>query len=233
MMLDFPDGANVSLSANSSINNIALKTVFFHIRMDSFPSANNDLVSKINAGATAGWDVFFEGQVGRLWLTYFHAYSVTGGEWHTDASTIAANTIYTISVSYDADLLADPSMYINGVLQNVTESSTPSITSVDDSAQSLVVGDIGNAIDAQITEVAIWNVILTDDEHKLLHLCNTKRTPLQVRPSALVVYYPMDDFPQGVTASGTASVRDMSSSGNNGTPASSPVGFAEPILSYT
>ncbi|HEY4612181.1 MAG TPA: hypothetical protein VII11_04300 [Bacteroidota bacterium] len=55
---------------------------------------------------------------------------------------------------------------------------------------------------------------------------------LLIQPSNLKAYWPLDEFAEGATVSGTNSIRDLSGNGNHGTPSNSPTGRAERVLSY-
>lgn len=88
-----------------------------------------------------------------------------------------------------------------------------------------------NTFDGMISEVAIWNVQLTKAEAIALTSPNVRRMPLQVRPASLKGYWPLDEFGQGVTASGTGASKDRSGNGRHGTPTNSPSGRPD-IIAY-
>ena len=91
-------------------------------------------------------------------------------------------------------------------------------------------------LDGKITEVAIWNVALTQDEISLLASSMLKGMPLQIRtPTERVLYLPLDDLQEGGNLAGATFV-DRSGNGNDGTGsdanASGGQGRAEEVLSY-
>ena len=71
-------------------------------------------------------------------------------------------------------------------------------------------------IDGSITEVAIWNVALTDAEVALLASARIKGLPLQIRPANLVLYLPMDENPL-IKGINNMQFDDYSGKGNDGT----------------
>lgn len=78
------------------------------------------------------------------------------------------------------------SVFVNGSKATNTTSSTPPTA-----MQSIHVGHYATAVsycDGQLAELGIWNVALTDDEITALA---RGLSPLRVRPSALVNYYPL------------------------------------------
>lgn len=91
--------------------------------------------------------------------------------------------------------------------------------SIDTPAQNVFIGSynhLAGYYTGLINEVSIWDVALTIDEIALLYKSRIKRMPLQIQPSSLKGYWPMDDGAHGISADGDI-VRDLSGNGNNGT----------------
>ena len=128
-------------------------------------------------------------------------------------SIYSANTWYHICGVFASSM--SRTIYFNGVneVTNTTSSTPVGIDSFFIGKHGVTGG--GSLMNGQITEVAIWNVALTDAEVALLASSRIKGIPLQVRPANLKLYYPMDDQSQGTSADGTT-IRDYSGSGNNG-----------------
>ena len=85
-----------------------------------------------------------------------------------------------------------------------------------------------------ISDVAVWSVAITDDEIALLAQSRMKRMPLQIQPSNLKAYLPLDDVSEGTTIN-TKDFIDMSGNGNNGTGSDAggeSIGEAETYISY-
>lgn len=115
-----------------------------------------------------------------------------------------------------------------------TQSGTGSADS--NSGQNTLIGnDVGlaNTFDGPIGEVAEWSsTSLTAQDHLNLEKSGVKRMALQIQPSSLKVYLPMDECGDGATCSTASMFRDMSGNGFHGSPAGSPVGAAESTMSY-
>jgi len=84
----------------------------------------------------------------------------------------------------------------------------------------------GSTPRCRISEVAIWNTTLNDDEFAALAKAGRRGTPLMIRRApadSLVLYAPLDgEFEHGVSGSGTNMVRDFGPNRFNLTPLSSP-----------
>lgn len=89
----------------------------------------------------------------------------------------------------------------------------------DNSANSLFIGNtntFNRGFDGRITEVAIWDVVLTAPQIALLASSRIKGIPLQIQPSALKGYWAINDQESGSSADGDT-IRDLSGNNNNGT----------------
>ena len=85
-----------------------------------------------------------------------------------------------------------------------------------------------------MNEIAIWDAVLSLPEISLLSNSKIKRMPLQIRPSNLQFYLPLDEVPDGITIHGKT-FKDLSQNSNDGTGSDAggeSVGRAEEVLSY-
>ncbi len=128
------------------------------------------------------------------------------GEWHI------------LIIILDGTSTSDITAYGDGVALAVSSTNDKTITTSD---SLLYIGyDIPSSKgpwDGEITEVAIWNTNITVSEVALLSSSRVKRIPLQVQPSNLVVYYPLDDYPESAGTIKDYTFKDLSSNGNDGT----------------
>jgi len=88
--------------------------------------------------------------------------------------------------------------------------------------------------DGKITEVEACFAELTADEVAILASSMIKRMPLQIQPSSLQMYLPLDDFTSGTGINGKTFF-DLSGNGNSGTGVdgdNDSICIAEEILSY-
>jgi len=108
-------------------------------------------------------------------LRFEHGFETQRGGWEAQGA-ITLNTWQHVVVVYDnTDTANDPLMYINGVLQTVTQDSsggTPSGTASSDAGQDLIMGNFVSSgadstqrtFDGSIDEVGIYNRMLTPAE---------------------------------------------------------------------
>jgi len=91
---------------------------------------------------------------------------------------------------------------------------------------------------SEIGEVAIWNdYALSLEEIEQLSNSKVKRMPLQISPANLLLYWPLDEQPDGTSWDADVAV-DLSPNGNNGTGVDGAnntglTAVAETVLSYT
>lgn len=180
-----------------------------------------------------GWDFNLQA-TNRLEFTY--DFSSTNGDWGTSANTITLNAWNHVLVTYDNTSTSNtPTFYINGVRMATSVANTPVGTANTDNLRPFTIGNDSATdftFDGYITEVAYWNVILSDGDAEILGKTRIKRSPLQIKPRNLIGYWPLDDMSNFGNLSGTNTVIDRSSFLNNGTPSNSPQAIAEQVLSY-
>ncbi|MDP3954016.1 MAG: DUF2341 domain-containing protein [bacterium] len=119
--LDF-DGTNdaIAVTQNSSINDLDTFTISAWVMPDTSGGGNaGRIVDK--SGAFTSWIP----SGGNVFLS--SARWDTDGQWRTDASLIALDTVYHIAMTYDySSTTNNPIFYINGGLSPTTETITPS-----------------------------------------------------------------------------------------------------------
>lgn len=113
-------------------------------------------------------------------------------------NTTSSNSVITLNVwQHVAFTFNDSSnlktLYVNGIdVGNNTSAATLSanatLTKIGNREDNL------REFDGGITEVAIWGAELTQDEITLLASSMVKRMPLQIQPSSLKGYLPLDDY---------------------------------------
>ena len=87
------------------------------------------------------------------------------GAWNTDVNSISANNWHTLIVTRDRSTspLARPIIYIDGVVANITEVSTPTVGNISsDDGLHLKVGSI--SFNGVIEDVRMYDRIITPDE---------------------------------------------------------------------
>ena len=131
-------------------------------------------------------------------------------------------------------------LYVNGSLS----ATTGSFGTISYSSPSFTIGeDTSSGADdtwayGQIDECAFWDDALTDDEVAQLALSRVKRMPLQIQPSNLLGYWPLDDQPDGTSGDGDTYLDwNNTANRNNGTGSDGAnntglTNKAEEVLSY-
>lgn len=112
----------------------------------------------------------------------------------TSSSTFPqTNTTIHVAVKYQYSIAASLKLYVNG--ENVAGAWDVSPTVVGlVNANNFTLGILNTAaqgISGRLTDVAIWNAYLTDNQIRNLYH-GPKRTPLQI-PRGLIAYWAMDD----------------------------------------
>lgn len=128
-------------------------------------------------------------------LQFGARFSTTAGAW--TVTRPAADTWHHVMVTYDLTVSPgitanDPSIWVDGTSQSVTESSTPA-GSHDTTANGFCIGnrsvDGARNLDGKVAEFAVWDgVALGSNEMTLLRY---GYSPLLIRPDALIVYEPL------------------------------------------
>lgn len=173
-------------------------------------------------------------------LQCIHFVSTSNASTNTTA-TLTVGTWYHVACTYDTTTLRT---YLNGVADG-TDGSLTGNNNTDGAC--VTVGNRNNVVDCvtedfsgdfvgKISECAIWTNDLTAAEVALLAKSRVKRMPLQIQPSSLGAYWPLDDVGDGVEAEGLTFV-DMSGNGHTGTgnagaDGTDILGAAEEVLSY-
>ena len=109
-------------------------------------------------------------------------------------------------------------IYIDNVATNVLPADSWHHVLVKDitlNIQILSIGSKGGNIEAwdgKITEFAIGDNTLTADEITLMSKSRLKGMPLQIQPTALKLYLPLDDYSAGVSIN-TLTFNDLSGNG--------------------
>jgi len=115
-------------------------------------------------------------------------------------------------------------LYIDGVREDFDAVTLGNITSTN--RKTSIGSNWNNGLSADVIaeDCRIYARALSADEIRTLHEMAQLSKYAQVAQDDLVGWWPMDDFRDGVTASGTNAIRDYSEQGNHGTPQNSPVG---------
>ncbi|MGB4942976.1 MAG: LamG domain-containing protein, partial [Candidatus Moraniibacteriota bacterium] len=159
------DSSQVDLGTPASLENIVSKTISLWIS----PSALSSYIGMFGSGIWAfqicsndGTDC--SGQTGAL--VYYHQFSGTDGKWKTGNNTVAVNQWYHVVLVYDRSSVSnDPTIYVNGSSQGITELTTPTGTADDESASSIHIGYDGYVyFDGKTDDLRVYNTALTSTQ---------------------------------------------------------------------
>lgn len=143
MARDF-DGNNDRgiLGTDASIDGFDPKSMGFWVRRRG--TAQICLAAKDRA--ITGWALFIGANIGGNWLEFAQDWSTTNGNW-TNTGDVALpddGVDHHVTVTYDgAATTNDPVIEVDGVVQSLTENSTPAGSLVSDATQSLRIGETG------------------------------------------------------------------------------------------
>ena len=167
------DGMTVRAVATSSLlSNLSKMTISVWVKPNSLGGSNGISNERIltKSSLTAkrfGFHINPEGGVGFLF-----GFSGSVGSWKTAPNTVSLNTWHHIVVTYDSSSLINvPIIYIDGVVQNVTEFIKPVGVPVTDNS-ILFIGDNPNAdgsistkaYNGTLDQLRIYNRMLSSTE---------------------------------------------------------------------
>ena len=218
--IDF-DGTDDYVNGADSFYSNTL-TISAWIFIEAVPTSGSEkpIVHKRNSsGVTAGvneWDFNIGyGSATNSFLAFF-AWSSSAAtiiNVNTSANpTLLKNTWYHVVARCDG---TDADVLIDGIETDGAQTGT-----IRNAVSLIQIGSMNSSntnryFNGLITEVAIWNVYLTDDEIGQLKK-HIRGKPLQVRSGNLKIYLPMNDGTVGTSADGDT-VADKSGNGQNGT----------------
>ncbi|QDS88367.1 Cadherin domain protein [Rosistilla ulvae] len=177
--------STVSLGSDTSLDNIFENggSISGWINAEDWGGGNFGRIvdkasSLFNGGSTggAGWALEVGNQGTADGFLLFNV-GFSGGEadWRTPVGSIQLNTWHHVALVYDSNFSSnDPQIYVDGVLQTVTEMRTPSGSVLSDAAIDMTVGNF-----AQATSRAFDGLI---DE---LRITDTARTAAQINAERL------------------------------------------------
>lgn len=199
-------------------------TIMCRFNANSFGFGTNfgRLLDKASTtGAALGWSLQLDDPDT---LRFEYGWTTTNGNWVTiPGISINTGTEYHAALTYnDGAVGNNPSIYVNGVLQTLNESSTPAGSAESDAAQTLGIGNIpatayNRGFDGFIGDVRCYARELSAAE--IVNIVNTQ-VPY---PYDQHLMMPMMEGAVGVTPAGGGDVKDHSPSAADGTVNSTPI----------
>lgn len=153
--------------------------------------------------------------------------------------TISASTWTHIAVTHDgSSTAANCELYINGTEVSAYTTTTNGVSPGDNATDTISIGSnavAGSFFGGAISEVAVWNVELSASEISLLASSRTRRLPLNIQPSSLQAYWPIDECAEGVSCDGDTFYDYKSTNnctGDDGAANDNLTGLSDVTLSY-
>lgn len=195
--LQVPDSSDFSFGDGSDDSPFSVSCWFKF----TASSAAQALIAKYYS-ASREWYVYINSAEQLMFLCYDEVNNKYIARRYT--AILDAATWYQVVCTYDGTSASSGmNIYLNGVVVDDLSVDNLPYTAMSDVTTPLTIGSAQaqSFYDGEITEVAVWDVELSATEAAILGKSKVKRMPLQIRPSNLVAYYPMDDH----TSSGSLS----------------------------
>ena len=194
------------------------------------------IVNKINGFTDSGmWTFQLEGSEELAFVKD----KATSNMLRKSATGVVSHGTWThVLMTWDAGTAATGiKFYVNGAETTYGTTTDGSGSLRSDASLTLNIGafgDTSSTFNGVITEVAVFNRVLSANEITDLAKSKVKMLPLQFNSStSLKGYWPIDECGDGVTCSTASMFKDYSGNANHGSPAGSPTGLAEAVLSYS
>ena len=232
----------MTISASSSLNNLQQNAFSASLWFKSDGINHSQyFVGKHAGGVNFGW---------LLWI-YYNGYSRLQIWVYTDATSglaasaqnptyLSDNQWHHICIRYNNAGDKRPDIFIDATEISYDTHDAATGTLNNDSGGDLFIGgrtiDNNRNFDGCMTDITIWNTWLSDTDIKQIYDSGLKWYSLQMHPTNLVLYLPMDNYPAGTSGDGKV-FSDMSKYRNNamGSDGSGNTGLrcrAEEFLSY-
>lgn len=186
LVIEFAGGAStdaVNFGYIPHISDIPKKSISVNITPESVPALRQTIISTISAySSELGIGEYGSGYTVSLFsdksIEFYQSHSSgNDGSWRTPANSITLNVVNKIDITHDITTpTTAPIIYINGVLQTLTTTSTPTGSVSSEVGSSLVIGNIksvnndyNKAFDGKIKDVRIYNRILSAAEVTTLY----------------------------------------------------------------
>lgn len=166
----------VNFGSISRLANLTQKTISLRLYPRGVSLSAIPMLTKYG-DTSGGWELWVLGVLPAVIGMVQYNHNFTGGmaTWQTPANTITPllNTWVHIFITYDLSSTAnDPSIYVNNVLQALTEVTAPSGTPYTDVSSLLRLGNRYNLIydaEASIKHVRIYNRILDSTDRAAIY----------------------------------------------------------------
>jgi hypothetical protein len=230
MAIDFTNAAGQNITFTNTVGALSVKSIAFWINLDSFGDTAVQ-GSMITRSDSTKWEVRIA--TGTERIIFVNGFSTTAGSWATPNNSLTTG-LHHITVIYDAGNVANnPTIYIDGVSQSLTELTTPVGTFTSDANIELVIGGYGStkSLDGRVHKLIVYSDALSLAE--VLSIVNSRG---KVYPRDSIAFMPnlrgaagLSTF-SGALAAGNTIYDPFSNT--YGVPAGSPVAVADNVLGW-
>lgn len=178
---------------------------------------------RVASGTVSHWQIRDDSSGG--FDFYFANPAATFRIFSTTPTYTQTNVPIHVGFTYDWTSSNTAQFYVNGERVAGIWTANPAHTTGLTNAEPFRIGTTysGSTIAGQISEVAIWNGILTDPEMASLGKARRARLPLKIQPQQLRFYAPLSGFwPAFTTASGSNALVSLDAYQTPMTPLNSP-----------
>jgi hypothetical protein len=182
----------VALASALTASSLATPSFHFLYRNAAAPTTAavgvaNSVFSISNSSEAYGFGFWWHADNAAIRQTVYHFNASATRTDSTLVSALSPDTWYAIGASYDG---TNTRAYLDGALEVTTPATAFSTSGSHNPTPAALAAQAGSSgfDDGTICEVAAWNVALTAAEFAAL---GQKISPLLIRPTALVLYWPL------------------------------------------
>jgi len=214
-------------------------SVSLWINIDNDNSDQKLITKRLAISPYTGWEIAIDGTGSNAWVRFSitQTWSTKVIDVRTDWLLVVGN-YYHIVCTYDgSNDVSGQHIYVNADDKSLITVHNKAMDGSIANVAELCIGARNKTVqfyDGRESEVAIWDVELSQTDVSLLYQARLKRMPFQIKKSNLVFYLPLDDVVDGISIDGQT-FKDLSGNNYDGTGSDSggqSVGKAESLLSY-
>ena len=213
--IDF-DGTDDSINLADTLDDLGSQSMSMWVYLDD-TNANKRFYAKEGGGGFKGWQVINDTLLKMAWAS-----DCTTADLVVTSASGTLSTGNWLHIGFSWDGACDPAgthLYLNGVEVSYLSTAGSGSSGGSDAALTAHIGnrsDDARCLNGKISDFAVWTSELTAAEFLQLGKSRVRRIPLQIQPSNLKAYLPLDDMPDGTSADGDVH-RDESGNGTTGT----------------
>lgn len=242
MSIDFASASSeyVNCGSGASIDDVLSVTLSGWFKFTSLPGTGQSQIfaHKLDTSWN-GWYWGLSYLDSAVKGRFYQKWSTTSGDWKTtNALSLSTGVWCHILTTYAGTATGnDPTFYLNGASQAITETTGPAGSRVSDAANSMDIGGIGNVINAvymngQVEDFRVFNRILSAAEISILAAGHRGPLSGEVGWWSMETAYAVATWSEASLANNVNYLPDRSGNGNTGNPVNTPTGKASACPRY-